>query len=124
MTAPNINAPKQVTGRTFAQPLVKAQPLLLENPADSGQVWRISTVLIHNISATTSAIITLYLQRYGSGATHFLHSKTVAPGVDLEVTNRNNAYYLEEGDGIAMILDKDFILDVMITYEIIGEPTP
>jgi hypothetical protein len=124
MTAPNLKSPTQVTGKTFASPILSDVPVLLANPADSGQVWKINAIVVHSIDGATTTTLTLNLMRSASAATSLLYNKEITPGTTLEVINRNTSFYLEEGDSLESMVYDNFICDVMISYEIIGEPTP
>jgi hypothetical protein len=97
-------------------------PTLLSNPADSGQVWKINAILVHNIDGATTTTLTLNLMRFASAATSLLYNKEIAPGTTLEVINRNTSFYLEEGDSLEIMVADNFVCDAMISYEVIGEP--
>lgn len=123
MTAPNLKSPTQVTGKTYASPLLGDVPVLLANPADSGQVWKINSIVIHSIDSAASTTLSLNLMRFASAASCLLYNKEITPGTTLEVTTRNTSFYLEEGDSLEVIVADNFVCDALIGYEIIGEPT-
>jgi hypothetical protein len=97
-------------------------PVLLANPADSGQVWKINTIVVHSIDNATTTTLTMSLMRFASAASSLLYNKEVTPLSTIEVTTRNTSFYLEEGDSLEVIVADNFVCDVLIGYEVIGEP--
>ena len=124
MTAPNLKSPTQVTGKTYASPLNSEIPVLLVNPEDSGQVWKINTIIVHSTDSATTTTLTLSLMRSAAAASNLLYDKEVTPLSTIEVTTRNTSFYLEEGDSLEVIIADNFVCDVLISYEVIGEPDP
>jgi hypothetical protein len=124
MTAPNLKSPTQVTGKTYSAPLTSEGGWLIGNYPDSGQVFKINSIVVRSHAAETPFTLTLYLMQFGTLIYSFMYQRTIDPLTVIEVVNRNTAFYLEEGVSIQHNASENFMADVQISYEVIGEPDP
>jgi len=124
MPAPNLKSPTQVTGKTYSAALTTQDSWLLGNYPDSGQVFKINSIVVRSHAAETPFTLTLYLMQDSTNIYSFMYQRTIDPLDVIEVVNRNTAFYLEEGVSIQHLVTEDFMGDVQISYEVIGEPDP
>jgi hypothetical protein len=121
MANPNIVAVTTITGKTN---LVKnvaittgSQAVL--NSSNSGQIYKINSLLVSNNSTTVNYTVDAYITR--SSVNYYIARGIVIPAAaSLIVISKDNSVYLEEGDFIQVIAGFANILDCICSYEIIS----
>lgn len=121
MAAPNIVNVTTITGRTVANtPPVTTSITLLNNPANSGQVFKINNVTVSNPDATIP---------YGAGVFYVSNTNlsfalanniTVPGGSTLVALDKSTSIYLEEGTSINISSNAANKLAFVCSFEIIS----
>lgn len=119
MAAPNLKSPTTVTGKTAAACLTASLASVLSNSAGSGQAFKINTIKAANVASSGS--VTVSVTHYRS-STHTYQAKafTIAAASSLVVSNRDEFFYLEEGDAIYAQANATSSVDLTIGYEVIS----
>ena len=120
MTAPNLQAPTTVTGKTTYLSLSStSETTLLSNAASSNKALRIANLTVANTSATTSASIAAKIYTAASGGTGYALAATVTVPVGAVVIliGKENPLWLEEDKRITVTAGTANILDVVCSYE-------
>jgi hypothetical protein len=104
MAAPNALIPRQLRAKTTPQTVTSSWATVLANPADSGQVLRITGILASNESVA-AAVLSLKVTRavYGGSAEYLLvPSGSLASGQAASVIPTGENFNLEEGDTLSV----------------------
>lgn len=131
MANPNITAVSSILGKTtYLTPSGTSAVVLLPNAASSGQVFRINQITIANVDGTNPVEGTVSIYTNGavaqgsapSGGTAYPLASTVTIPADasLIVTDKNTAFYLEEGTSIVVTSATGSKLCFVVSYEIIS----
>jgi hypothetical protein len=122
MTAPNIVGITSLSARTQATKLTNTNAtVLLSNAVSSNQAFKINSVVVANISAS-SADITLSHNSAAAGAgtaTLLAKSVTIPTQTTLVVLDKSIGIYLEENTSLVVTASASNALDVVCSYEII-----
>jgi len=117
MAAPNIVNVGTITAKTAGAQLgTGTTTSLLSNPASSGKVFKVNTVIVANVDGTNSADVTM---SYYNGSVDYNFASTIAVPADATVVliDKNSAIYLEEGDAIRGGASASGDLEAIISYE-------
>ena len=128
MAAPNILALNTATGKTTAlTPSGTSAVVLLQNPANSGKVFKVNSLIVANNSGSTATNATVSYYTNGgvsqggspSGGTAFPISNavTVPVSASLIVIDKTTEYYVEENASIIIITGVGSNLTFTISYE-------
>lgn len=119
MTAPNLLAITQITGKTTPFSIESLSTTALANAVGSGQVVKINSLFICNIDGVNAADINVKLKR---ALLEWPLASTVSVSADntLIVIGKETPIYLEEGDSIVCSASSSGVLSGIISYEVIG----
>lgn len=117
MAAPNIFTSSAVLGKTVAVVVTTTPTAFLENPVDSGKVYKVNLIIAANVDGSVNADITVDLFR---NATVFHLAKTVTIPADSSFEVINKSFYLEEGDALRCTAGVDGDIELVCSYEEIG----
>lgn len=120
MAAPNIVATTDVRPVTDYAAVTTTPAVLTENAADSGQVYKINSIVVSNVDGTNDATVTVDLYR-NSTPYYIAYEVTVPAGGSLVVMSKDTSVYLIEGDQIRCSGSADGDLNISCSYEIISE---
>ena len=117
MAAPNIVNVSTITGITTGRALTNTiTTAFVMNPASSGKAFKINSIIVSNVDGTNAADASI---EYYDGSSNFHLAKTVTVPADstLIVSDKNNAFYLEEGTQITGGASANSDLECVISYE-------
>ena len=117
MAAPNIVNVSTITGITTGRELTTSTTAsMVMNPASSGKVFKVNSVVVSNIDGSSSVNITV---SYYDGSSTFDIANVVplASGTSRFVVDKNSALYLEEGCQLRAGASANSDADITITYE-------
>jgi hypothetical protein len=121
MAAPNIVNVSTITGKTtYAALGVTLTTVLLANPASSGKVFKINSIMIANVDGTSAADVTIDINTAaaGSGTSYALaHTISVPADATLNLIDKNSSFYLEEDKSILGGASAAGDLEIVISYE-------
>ena len=121
MAAPNIVNVATITAKTDTALLTGTSAVnALNNPASSGKVMKVNSLVISNVDASAAATITIgiYPQDDIAGtAVVYANAVSVAPNSFLVAIDKNVGMYLEEDTSIGVTASVANDLTYTITYE-------
>ena len=121
MSAPNIVNVATITAKTDTLLLTGTSAVqLLENPASSGKVMKVNSLVVANVDGTSAASITVGIYPEDDiGGTSVLLASTISVPADasLIVIDKNMGLYLEENTSIGVTASAANDLACTITYE-------
>ena len=121
MSAPNIVNVATITAKTHTLLLTGTSAVqLLENPASSGKVMKVNSLVVANVDGTSAASITVGIYPEDDiGGTAVLLASTISVPADasLIVIDKNMGLYLEENTSIGVTASAANDLACTITYE-------
>ena len=119
MAAPNIVNVATITGITTGRALTTAlTTALVMNPASSGKVFKINSIVVANVDGSSAADTSIeFYDSSATAATRIASAVTVPAKTTLVVVDKNASFYLEEGDLIRGGASANSDLECLITYE-------
>jgi hypothetical protein len=116
MAAPNILNVATLTGKTAGLAVTTSAADLVTNPAASGKVFKINSLVIANINGVASADITVTVSK--AGLEYYL-AYTIAVPNDASVIliSKDSGIYLEENDKIRVLASANSYLHAVCSYE-------
>ena len=121
MAAPNIVNVSTITGKTtYAALGVTLTTVLLANPASSGKVFKINSIMIANVDGTSAADVTIDINTAAAGSgTSYALANTISVPADatLNLIDKNSSFYLEEDKSILGGASAAGDLEIVISYE-------
>ena len=124
MAAPNIVAVSTIRGKSNVANLTTTSSSIVVNPVNSGQVFKINTIMISNVDGTNSGNVSVELFKFGAqntstgsgNATYGIaNSVTVPAKSSLDVMSKS--LYLEEGDQLKAKADANNRLHLITSFE-------
>tara|TARA_R110000823_G_scaffold156565_1_gene287167 strand:+ start:43 stop:408 length:366 start_codon:yes stop_codon:yes gene_type:complete len=120
MTNPNIVNVTSITGEVDQFALTTTLSTVLVTAA-AEKIYKINSINVANIDGTSDAAVTLGLIKSGGAQVDFASTITVPADATLVVIDKNNGFYLEEGDAIVGGASADGDLTATISYEVIDD---
>ena len=121
MAAPNIVNVATITAKTDTALLTGTSAVnALNNPASSGKVMKVNSLVISNVDASAAATITIgiYPQADIAGtAVVYANAVSVAPNSFLVAIDKDVGMYLEEDTSLGVTASAANDLTYTITYE-------
>ena len=121
MAAPNIVNVATITAKTDTALLTGTSAVnALNNPASSGKVMKVNSLVISNVDASAAATITIGIypqDDIGGTAVIYANAVSVAPNSFLVAIDKDVGMYLEEDTSIGVTASAANDLTYTITYE-------
>ena len=122
MAAPNIVSVALINANANTQLLsTTAEIGLLSNPASSGKVYKVNTIMVANREANANAVnvtVNLYSAAALTGTGLYLTNLISVPGFStLVITDKSTSFYLEENKSIGIKSGTSNGLTVMTSWE-------
>ena len=121
MAAPNIVNVATITAKTDTALLSGTSAVnALNNPASSGKVMKVNSLVISNVDASAAATITIGIypqDDIGGTAVIYANAVSVAPNSFLVAIDKDVGMYLEENTSIGLTASAANDLTYTITYE-------
>lgn len=118
MANPNIVNVTDIRGQTNVLTVTTTALTFVSNPADSGAIYKVNTLMVSNIDGAADSEVTVDLVR--SEMTYKLASTITVPSDStLIVLSKNTGIYLEEGDSLQLSGSANGDLQAVCSYEII-----
>jgi len=124
MAAPNIVGVSTIRGKSNVANLTTTSSSIVVNPVNSGQVFKINTIMISNVDGTNAGNVSVELFKFGAqntstgsgNATYGIaNSVTVPAKSSLDVMSKS--IYLEEGDHLKAKADANNRLHLITSFE-------
>ena len=125
MANPNIVNVTSILGETVVGVLTSTlSTVLLSNPAASGKVLKINTILIANVNGTVATDTTIDISPAASGtstsAVSIVSTESVPADATLAVIDKNTSFYLLEDKSIIGNCTTAGNCEFIISYEVIS----
>jgi len=125
MANPNIVNVTSILGETvFGTLTTTLSTVLLSNPASSGKVLKINTVLISNVNGTAAQETTLEISPADTGTSTNARSiaSTISVPADstLAAVSKDTSFYLMEDKAIIGSVNTANMCEFIISYEVIS----
>lgn len=124
MANPNIVNVTTINGLTVANtPSTNNATVLVNNPASSGQVFKINTLIATNMASNSAINCTAAYNNgaNGSGVTYpFSNTISVPSAASLLVLDKSSALYLTENTSITVTSSTAYGLSFVCSYEVIS----
>jgi|TARA_A100001201_G_scaffold143298_1_gene144335 hypothetical protein len=121
MAAPNIVNVATITAKTDTALLSGTSAVnALNNPASSGKVMKVNSLVISNVDASAAATITIGIypqDDIGGTAVIYANAVSVAPNSFLVAIDKDVGMYLEEDTSLGVTASAANDLTYTITYE-------
>lgn len=121
MAAPNIVNVATITGKTAVVSLANTSVnAVVSNPAASGKVFKINSLVVSNVDGINAADITIsYYSEddVGGTATEIVSTVSVPADASLVVIDKNTSIYLEEDRSLGATAGAADDLKVIVSYE-------
>ena len=121
MAAPNIVNVATITAKTDTALLTGTSAVkALNNPASSGKVMKVNSLVISNVDASAAATITIGIypqDDIGGTAVIYANAVSVAPNSFLVAIDKDVGMYLEEDTSLGVTASAANDLTYTITYE-------
>ena len=121
MAAPNIVNVTTIIGKANVVDLTTTSATaVVSNPASSGKVFKINSLVVSNVDGTNAADITVsYYSEddIGGTATQIVSTVSVPADASLVVIDKNTSIYLEEDKSIGATAGSASDLKVLVSYE-------
>jgi hypothetical protein len=121
MANPNIVNVTSIYGKSAVVNLTTTSATaVVSNPASSGKVFKINSLVVSNVDGTNAADITVsYYSEddIGGTATQIVSTVSVPADASLVVIDKNTSIYLEEDRSIGATAGAANDLKVIISYE-------
>ena len=122
MAAPNIVSVALINANANTQLLSTTNEIgLLSNPASSGKVYKVNTIMVANREANANAVnvtVNLYSAAALTGTGIYLTNLISVPGFStLVISDKSTSFYLEENKSIGIKSGTSNGLTVMCSWE-------
>jgi hypothetical protein len=124
MAAPNIVAVTTIRGKSNVANITTVSSSVVVNPVNSGQVFKLNTIIVSNVDGTNSGNVTVELFKFGAqntstGTGNSVYSLanvvTVPAKSSLDIMSKS--LYLEEGDHLKAKADANNRLHLITSFE-------
>jgi len=124
MAAPNIVAVSTIRGKSNVANITTTSSSVIVNPVNSGQVFKINTIMISNVDGTNAGNVSVELFKFGAqnvstgtgNATYAIANVVTVPAKSsLDVLSKS--LYLEEGDQLKAKADANNRLHLITSFE-------
>jgi hypothetical protein len=124
MANPNIVNVTSILGETVIGTLSSTLSVLLSNPASSGKVLKINTVLISNVNGTAAQETTLRISTEAGGTSTNARAiaSTISVPADstLAAVSKDTSFYLLEDKSIIGNVNTADQCEFIVSYEVIS----
>lgn len=116
MAAPNIVGVTQIYGKTQGGALTTSTLDIVTNPAASGKVFKINTIIATNVDGANNADVTIAFYN-ADNTTSYKIANTIMVPADSTLDVLNKSIYLEEGDKITALASAAGDIELIVSYE-------
>lgn len=120
MAAPNIVNVTSILGKSVQATLNTTLTTEILACA-ANKVLKINSIMIANIDGSSAADVSVFITKSGGSPIAIASTISVPADATLSLIDKNNGFYLEEGDAIAGGASATGDLTATISYEIIDD---
>ena len=116
MTTPNIVNVTTMTGNTAVLNVATSAASIVTNPSGSNSIYKLNTLIISNINASSSANLTVELNRNNTN-TALIRNVTITAGGSFVAVGKDTPIYLMENDIVQLAASSSSILNAIASWE-------
>ncbi len=119
MAAPNIANLTTILGVTTAVQLSNTPITVLSNPASSGKVYKINSIVAANETGATATVTVRYNDNAAGAGTTLSYANGIDIGTktSLVILDKASSFYLEENRSITALSGTASAIDLVVSYE-------
>ena len=124
MAAPNIVGVTTIRGKSNVANLTTTSSSVIVNPVNSGQVFKINTLIVSNVDGTNAGNVSVELFKFGAqnsstgvGNSTYAIANVVTVPAKSSLDILSKSLYLEEGDQIKVKADSNNRLHFISSFE-------
>ena len=117
MANPNIVNVTSILGETVQADLTTTLTTEIIAAPATGHVYKINSILVANIDGSAAADVSVFITKSGGSPIAIANTISVPADATLSVLDKNNSFYLEEGDNIEAGASATGDLTITISYE-------
>jgi hypothetical protein len=119
MANPNIVNVTSIYGETAVLSATTANANVVANPASSGSVYKINSVLASNIDTAIDRSVSVDIVR-ASNSYAIARNITIPITSTLVLLSKDSSLYLQEGDTIIVSASANAVVQLLCSYEVIA----
>lgn len=117
MAAPNVVTTTSIICKTAGQSVLDTATNFVINSSSSNKVFKINTLIIANIDASTAYAITADVYKNQSTSYKFASGIVVPATTSIVLISKDSGIYLEENDSIRLSTSATSKLQAICSYE-------
>jgi hypothetical protein len=118
MAAPNIVNTSTITGKTSGAVLTGSSVAILTNSAGSGQVWKINSIYVTNVTGSNATLTASFYDAATTTQYRLAYAMVVPTTSTLDLFSKY--IYLKEGDILYAQTGTSSALEMVVSYEVIS----
>lgn len=120
MAQMNIVNVSTIYGNTTGMAVTTIPTAIVTNSSSSNAVYKINTIVISNISGTTTGSINVDVYKNQATAYRLAYQVPVAANTSFSPIDKGLIVYLEENDSIRLTASANSLLEAVCSYEAIS----
>ena len=120
MSQMNIVNVSTIYGNTTGMAVTTVPTAIVSNAASSSMVYKINTLVVSNISGTTSASINVDVYKNQATAYRIAYQVPITSNTSFSPIDKGLILYLQENDSIRLTASANSALEAVCSYEAIS----
>lgn len=120
MAQMNIVNVSTIYGNTTGMAVTTVPTAIVTNASSSGAVYKINTIIVSNISGTSSGSVTVDVYKNQTNSYKLSYQVSVAANTSFSPIDKGLIVYLQENDSIRLTASANGILEAVCSYEAIS----
>ena len=121
MANPNIVNVSDIKGKVVQAALTTTLTTEIISAVTTGHIYKINSINVANIDGSSAADVSVFITKSGGSPIAIANTISVPADSTLVVVDKNNGFYLEEGDNIEAGASANGDLTITISYEEIDD---
>jgi hypothetical protein len=117
MANPNIVNVSDIKGKVVQAALTTTLTTEIISAVTTGHIFKINSINVANIDGSSAADVSVFITKSGGSPIAIANTISVPADSTLVVVDKNNGFYLEEGDNIEAGASANGDLTITISYE-------
>jgi len=117
MANPNIVNVSDIKGKVVQAALTTTLTTEIIPPVTTSHIYKINSINVANIDGSSAADVSVFITKSGGSPIAIANTISVPADSTLVVVDKNNGFYLEEGDNIEAGASANGDLTITISYE-------
>lgn len=117
MAAPNIVNVTTITGKVAGLLPTTSAADIANNPAASGKLFKINSLVVANVNGTSAADVTVKLYKDQTILFPIAWTVSVPADSSIVIVSKDSGIYLEENDSLQLTASANSYLSAVCSYE-------